>query len=214
MKKLKLLVTDRESKGSGHAGRMRKEGMIPAVVYNKERNVPVAVKASDFRMFMREAHGAAVMVEIKGSAADKALCMLHEYQRNPMTDQFEHLDFLEVDAKKPVQTHLNVHVEGEPFGVRNENGLLKVVAHSLEVRCVPKDMPEFVVLDISELKVGESILVSKVKELFPKVEFLANNDVQVVSCVAPKVRGAQQEEEEAAEEGEESAQAGEQKAEA
>lgn len=111
-------------------------------------------------------------------------------QRNPVTDAFLHVDFHEVAANEVFTTSVVVHVSGESFGVRNENGVLEVHAHALKVRALPRNLPSSIDLDVTELRSGQAIHVRDLKPI-DGVEFLDNADVVVVSCVTPRALEAE-----------------------
>ncbi len=201
---IKLNVKPRESRGRGPAGRMRKEGLIPGVVYGKTSEArPISVDQSEFSRMMKQAAGAASLVQLKEEGSKgSTLSVIQETQVDPITDRILHLDFHEVSSKEKMDTNVTIHFNGEAIGVKNEGGLLDIVLHSVDVRCLPKDLPGFIEIDVSELKIDEAIHIKELPEL-PGVEYLADEDQVVVSCAAPRVEVEPEEtpaEEEASEE--------------
>jgi large subunit ribosomal protein L25 len=77
-----------------------------------------------------------------------------------------------------------VHIFGESFGVKNESGVLEIASHTLKIRCLPKDLPAVIAVDVTPLKVGETIKVGEMKPI-PGVDFLDHKGQPVVSCVEP-----------------------------
>ena len=196
MKQLKLQVTQRKMSGSADSGRLRKEGKLPAVIYGKTGSQPLIVDEPEFRKLMRAAIGSVSLIEIIDDKGGKKLALIQEIQRDSVTDKFLHVDFHEVSEHEPMHASIPVHVVGKSYGAKNENGILEVHLHTLEIRCLPKDLPEYVEIDISELHVGQAIHISDLPVL-EGVSYLGEPDAVVTSC--SEARKVSEEEEEVAE---------------
>ncbi len=208
---IKLNVTPREARGRRPAGRLRREGLIPGVIYGKGADTrSISVSQADFSRMMKEAAGAASLVQLKEEGKGSILTVIQEAQQDPITDRVLHIDFHEVSSTEKMDTNVTIHVNGEPIGVKNEGGVLEVVMHSIDVRCLPKDLPGFIEVDVSELKVDQAIHVKELPEL-SGVEYLSDEDQVVVACAAPRVEIEREEGEEAEEAAEEKAAEGEEK---
>jgi large subunit ribosomal protein L25 len=96
------------------------------------------------------------------------------------------VDLHEVSADQEMETEVTVHVVGDCIGVRVEFGILETVSHEVGVRCLPKDLPSFIEVDVSDLHVGGSIHVRELPQL-PGVKFTDDPDRPVVACVEPAV---------------------------
>ena len=126
-----------------------------------------------------------MLVELqRGEKAEKALSFLQEVQRDPMTDKYLHVDFHEVKENEKFEIRVPVHAVGESFGVKNQSGVLEMASYTLRVRVLPKDLPEAISVDVTELKVGETIKVGSLKAI-AGVEFMDPKGQPVVSCVEP-----------------------------
>lgn len=203
MKQLELTVTNRTETGRGPVRRLRASGKVPAVIYGKSGSRPLTLEEPQLRKLMRAISGAAAIVKIKDDANNESLSIIQEVMRDPVTDRFEHVDFHEVSATEKMHAVLPVHIKGEAAGVKNENGVIDFVAHQVDIECLPKDLPEFIDLDISSLSVGESIHIKDLPSI-SGVKILNDAESVVVACVAPtKVEEA----ESAQEEGEETPEA-------
>jgi large subunit ribosomal protein L25 len=186
MKQIKLTVQAREENGRGPAKRLRASGKVPAVVYGKQNKpLSLVLDQPEVARLLKETAGAASLVELTQDGKT-ILSIVQEVQRSPITGQIIHIDFHEVSAKEEMETHVKIHLIGEAFGVRNQNGLLDFVSHQVDIRCLPKNLPEFIEADISSLKVGESL---HVRELPPieGVTYLADPEHVVASCTSQKV---------------------------
>jgi large subunit ribosomal protein L25 len=182
----KLNVTPRAQTGRSASRRLRKANRVPAILYGKHTSPEsLSVEGPEFVRLLKSVAGRAVLVELeRADKADKALSFLQEIQRDPITDKYLHIDFQEVKADEKFEIRVTVQTTGESFGVKNQSGVLEMNTHQVRVRCLPKDLPETILIDVSELKVGETIKVGELKPV-PGVEFLDSKGQPVVSCVEP-----------------------------
>ena len=181
-----LNVTARPQTGRSASRRVRKANQIPAIVYGKHTNPEaLSVDAPEFVRLLKSLAGRALLIELnrKDSTA-KALTFLQEVQRDPITDKYLHLDLQEVKADEKLEIRVPLLITGESFGVMKQNGVLEIGAHALRVRCFPKDLPPVIEVDVTELKVGETLKVGTLKPI-AGVEFLDVKGQPVVSCVEP-----------------------------
>ena len=162
MKQLTLNVTSRALHGRGPARRLRADGSIPAIIYGKSGNQSVAVAQEAFRDLMRAKGNAASLIDLNVDGK-KMLSLIKEFQRHPITQKFLHIDIMEIDPNSPMTAAIPVRAIGEAHGVKTDGGTLAIVSQTINVRCLPKDLPEFIEIDVTELKVNESIHVGEVK---------------------------------------------------
>jgi large subunit ribosomal protein L25 len=183
---LSLTVTPRIQTGRSASRRVRKANAIPAILYGKHTSPEkLSVDTPEFVRLLKVVSGRAVLIELQQAGkAEKALSFLQEIQRDPITDKYLHLDLQEVKPNEKFEIRVPVVAAGESFGVKNQNGVLEVNAHTLRVRCFPKDLPESINVDVTDLKVGETIKVSELKAI-PGVDFLDFKGQPIVSCVEP-----------------------------
>lgn len=192
MKQSKINVQTRTETGSGACGRLRKAGMIPAVLYGDSGVRNLSIVESDLRKLMRSMHGGSVLIELTDETGNKALSVLKQLSRHSVTDLFLHVDFQEVSMDKEMSMSIHVHITGESVGVKNENGVIEMQLHEVNLRCLPKDLPEFIEVDVTELHAGEAVHIRDLKPI-PGVTFTDDEDVVIVACTVPAA-----EEEEAA----------------
>ncbi len=162
---LSLTITPRAQTGRSASRRVRKANQIPAILYGKHTQPQtLAVDAPEFTRLVKAVAGRALIIELNNKAAgSKALSFLQEIQRDPITDKYLHVDLQEVKADEKVDVNVPVLIVGEAYGVKNQAGVLEVSAKTLRVRCLPKDLPPVIEVDVSELKIDESIKVSGLK---------------------------------------------------
>lgn len=183
---LKLNVTPRAQTGRSSSRRLRKANQVPAILYGKHTSPEsLSLDGAEFIRLVKAVAGRAVLIELnRPDKAEKALSFLQEVQRDPITDKYLHVDLHEVKSDEKFEIRVPVQLTGESFGVKNQSGVLEMNAHLLRVRCLPKDLPESIVVDVTELKVGETFKVSQLKPV-AGVEYLDPKGQPVVSCVEP-----------------------------
>jgi large subunit ribosomal protein L25 len=185
MKKYQLTVTSREGTGRSASRRLRKAEKIPAILYGKHtKPETLAVNAPEFTKLLKEIAGRAALVELKREQGASALSFLQEIQRDPITDRYLHVDLQEVKENEKMIISVSVRVTGEAYGVKTEGGVLDIATKRLRIRTLPKDLPDFIEIDITELKMGEAIHVSEIKPI-AGVDLLDDPNQAVVLCVAP-----------------------------
>jgi large subunit ribosomal protein L25 len=185
MKKYQLTVTSREGTGRSASRRLRKAEKIPAILYGKHTKPEnLAVNGPEFVKLRKEIGGKAALIELKREAGPIALSFLQEIQRDPITDKYLHLDLQEVKENEKMIINVALRIVGEAYGVKTEGGILETASHRLRIRCLPKDLPDLIEVNVAELKVGETIHVSELKPI-AGVEFLDDKNQTVVLCVEP-----------------------------
>jgi large subunit ribosomal protein L25 len=182
-----LNVSPRPQTGRSASRRVRKANQIPAILYGKHSDPQtLAVDAPEFTRLLKAVAGRALIIELKGAGQDgKALSFVQEVQRDPITDRFLHVDFQEVKADEKVEVNVAVLIVGECYGVKTEGGVLEIAIHTVRVRCLPKDLPGVVEVDVTELRAGDSIKIANLKAI-PGVEFRDAPGQPVVSCIEPE----------------------------
>ncbi len=186
MKKYQLNVTSREGTGRSASRRLRKAEKIPAILYGKHtKPETLAVSATEFVKLLKDIAGRAALIELKRDAGAAALSFLQEVQRDPITDRYLHVDLQEVKENEKMVINVAVTVVGEAYGVKTEGGILDTATKRLRIRCLPKDLPAVIEVDVTELKMGQTIHVSELKPI-AGVEFLDDQNQAVILCVAPQ----------------------------
>jgi large subunit ribosomal protein L25 len=183
---LTLNVTLRSQTGRSASRRLRRTNSIPAILYGKHTEPEkLSIDGPEFVRLLKSVAGRAVLVELaRTDKPEKALSFLQEIQRDPITDKYLHVDLHEVKADEKFEIRVQVRLTGESYGVKNQSGVLEIVTQTLRIRCLPKDLPEVIVVDVTELKVGETFKVSQVKPI-SGVEFLDAKGQPIVACVEP-----------------------------
>ncbi len=156
MEAKRLNVEARQGGKKAVAGRLRRDGKIPAVIYGHTEPTAITVDAREFRSaFKRISENTVVELHMPGGVHE---VLVKDYQRDNLTGQILHLDFYEFERGKTLRTRVPIRLVGNPVGVR-EGGILERLLHFLEVECLPRDLPEEIVLDINELALDRSLHV-------------------------------------------------------
>lgn len=182
---LDLIAQPRSVNGTAAVNRLRKSGNTPAVVYGRKTpptNVQVDTKI--FTKILQNSASDNILVSLKLSSGEQ-LALVQEVQHDHLKGGITHVDFHAIAMDEEIHAEVPVETVGEAPGVKF-GGLIEAIHHSLEVRCLPKDLPEHITIDVSHLNVGESVHVGEIK-LPEGVRAKLAADVVIVSCVEPKV---------------------------
>jgi len=196
----------RNTTGKGAARTLRRQGMMPAVLYGSDiQNVPLAVSAYDIEYLFTRINYAQALLNLtveNGQPYEKTV-MVKEVQADPLTQKYLHVDFYEVKMDRKITTTVPVVTTGVAKGVA-EGGILQIIRRELDVTCLPGDIPQQLKIDISDLGIGDSIHIADIRPE-GNIEIPFETNFTVVAVVSPKIvkEEAEAVEEEAAEEGEE-----------
>ncbi len=208
MEQTSLEAQVRKTTGNGPARVLRREGRIPAVLYGpKTETVMLSIDNKEFEQIVKKSSiGSALLkLDIKNGQTGSRSAMVKELQTHPVTGQFLHVDFYEVDLTRKINAMVPVTVTGKSQGVE-DGGILQIVRREIEVFCLPTAIPETIEVDISDLDIGGSVHINDI-DLPDDVELPEDIDFTVLTVLAPKVEEEIVEEEEL-EEGEEVAEEG------
>jgi len=146
----------RQGLGSNAARRLRAQGFVPAVLYGEAMPTASLVLAKkDIVQILRLETGENTIFKVAVDA-DSYDAMIKELQVDPATDELLHVDLIRINMDKPIRVAVPVVHSGEPFGVKTEGGFVDFVTREVEVECLPRDIPESLAIDISELHINQS----------------------------------------------------------
>jgi large subunit ribosomal protein L25 len=197
--RVKLVVSERSKLGSAESRRLRKQGLVPGVLYGRSNPVAIAVGERELRAALTTSAGghAVLDVSVEGGSAHSAI--LKEFQRDKVRGTITHVDFLEVRLDQPIQTTVSVTLIGDSVGVR-EGGVLNQVTTEINVEALPLEVPQHIEADVSEVGVNESLRLSQVP-VPSGVTFLDDPEETVIASVALVREEVAEEAAEEAEEG-------------
>ena len=175
----------RSDRGKGAARRLRAAGRIPAVIYGHGRaSEALSLVEADFEKAMQGVQvGTTVFdVAIEGASVP---ALIREVQRHPSKAHILHVDFYEIHAGEKLTLEVPIHLVGSPDGVRNAGGVLDQVLREVTIRVLPRDIPERLELDVTALRVGQSLHVRDLQ--ITDAEVLTEAKKTVCTVIAPRV---------------------------
>ena len=177
-----LVAQPRTVSGSAAARRLRAEGHIPAVIYGQGMEpISVTIERRELRLALSGPAGTNTLLNLKvGSASYPAV--VKELQRHPIKRTVSHIDFLQVNMNEAITVNVPVHLVGEAKAVIGVGGLVDRAVDTLEVTCIPSNMPNEIAVDVSAMQPGDVIRLSQIT--LPKgVTATADDDLVVVSVL-------------------------------
>jgi len=155
-----LQAEPRDQLGSRNAGRIRREGLLPAVVYGLQTDsVSVTVSARELDHALHSASGANTLITLKIEGQDDALALARQIQRHPTRNELVHVDFVRVRRDVAVAAEIPLNMEGEPPGVK-EGGVLEQLFFTVTVEALPGNIPTSITVDVSHLALGDQLRVA------------------------------------------------------
>ncbi len=174
----------REERGKNVARRLRYAGRVPAVLYGGGEPVALAVDTHQAQQILRSA-GHNVIYEVKVEGGEQARAMLKDWQLDPVRGDLLHLDLQRVAMDVAIRVRVNVRTVGEPHGVKVEGGIFERVARDIEVECLPADIPEEIVVDVSELTIGRQLRAGDLPLDPAKVKLITEPQRVLAHVIAP-----------------------------
>jgi large subunit ribosomal protein L25 len=165
--------------------RLRKSGLIPAVVYGPGKPpVVVTVNPNQVSHILHSESGRNTIFSLNVDGSEQGNAMVKDYQLDPVQGKLIHADFLEIAMDRLLELTVNVEVVGEAEGVKLDGGIMDIVTRSIEVECLPSDIPESIKVDVSHLKINDYIRVKNI-QTDAKVKILTDPEIVVVTIVPP-----------------------------
>ena len=205
--KIEINAKERKSKGTGASRRLRNEGTTPGILYGGVKDaISLEIDSKElFMQFRHEAfHASILTLNLEGK---KESVILRDFQMHPVRNNIQHIDFQRINENEKINVKVPFHFVNEDTapGVKLEGGLVSHIMTEIDISCLPKDLPQYIEVDLGELAMGESIHLSEVT--VPEgVELTAltdENDPAITSISKPKVVVEEEVVTEASEEGEE-----------
>jgi large subunit ribosomal protein L25 len=181
MKTIEIKGSIRKELGKKSSKQIRKAGNVPCVLYGNQENVHFSAHENSFKnlVYTHEAHLVKLVVEDK-----EYLAVLKDIQFHPVTDRILHIDFISVLDTKPVIINIPVKITGDSVGVI-AGGKLSIKRRNLKVRGLAKDLPEYLQIDITDLKIHEGVKVGDLS--YPGIELLDPKKSMVLSIATSRV---------------------------
>ena len=174
----------RTSRGKNEAHRTRRAGQIPAVVYGAyQEPVSVAVNPREISKIIRSATGYNTIFDLQIAGGETTPVMVVDQQVDPIRGTLLHADFKRIDLTKRIRVNVPVATTGEAKGVKVQGGLLEVITRAIEIECLPDEIPEKFVVDVTELMIGQAKRASDVA-LSGSIKLVSSPDTVIAHSVA------------------------------
>ena len=198
MKSITINGLKRESVGKVATKALRNAGKVPCVVYGGDTPVHFSAEEMAFKnlVYTPDVHTVVIALE----DGTKIECVLQDIQFHPVTDRILHIDFYQIFDNKEVMMEVPVRITGNSRGVRN-GGVLRMVNRKLRVKALPKDLPDFIEVDITEMRIGNKMYIGAVAQ--EKFKIMHPDNTVICQVRTSRTAVADTEEEEETEEGEE-----------
>ncbi|MBI4981751.1 MAG: 50S ribosomal protein L25 [Candidatus Omnitrophica bacterium] len=188
MEEILLDAEKRQEIGKGKVKHLRDEGILPAVVYYGGKNsLALKISRSQLLKLIHQHHieTAVINLKVKDDTSKKSRpCLIKEIQYDPVHGNIVHVDFNEISLTKAIKVNVPVVAKGESIGVKQEGGSLEHILWEVEVECLPTNIPKEIEVDITQLKLGDSIHVKDM--VAPSgVKILTDAEGIVLSIAAP-----------------------------
>lgn len=162
-KDYKVQAKQREGRGKNDARRSRREGMVPITVYGGGgETVAALAPLADLAAILRSEAGRNTIFTIDVEGVGVSEVMFHDRQIDPIRGRLIHADLTRLVKGQKIEVTVPLHLIGEPFGVREEQGVLEQIIREIEIRCEPREIPDTIDVDVSNLKVHDVLHVSDI----------------------------------------------------
>jgi len=183
-----LTAEIREGIGKEKAKKLRAKGQIPAIFYGpRSQTIPLVIDSKELSKALQTEAGENVLIDLdirKGAQSDRKVVMLKDIQIDPLQRITLHTDFYEVAMDERVTVEVPVHLVGKPEGTKM-GGILDQVRRMIQVQCFPGDIPKSVDIDVSLLKIGDSIHIQDIH--VEKAKILFDTNFTIATVVPPVV---------------------------
>ena len=186
-----LKAEKRDGRGKNEARRLRASGRIPAVLYGAEKGkaLEIAVDPKALLRILHSESGVNTLIGLEGmsEAGRDARVLVKEYQLDPIDHKLLHADFYQVAMDKTLTVTVPIVLKGEAKGVKQQGGIVDFVNREIEIEVLPGDIPENIVVDISELMLNQGVRVRDLHTEGVKWSPLSEGDMMIVHVVTLKV---------------------------
>jgi len=176
----------REGTGKGMARKLRDRGFIPAIFYGANtQTIPLIVNPKELSLTLQTEAGGNVLIDLdirKGDQSERKVVMVKELQYDHLQLKALHTDFYEVAMDVLVNVEIPIHLVGKPEGTKM-GGILDQVRRVIEIQCLPGDIPKSIDLDVSSLKIGDSVHVKDIQ--LEKAKILTEANFTIATVVPP-----------------------------
>lgn len=182
-----LTIEPRTDFGKNASRRLRLKGLIPGVLYAHGKSESIQLQIKDFLKLFKGKITESVIFDLHSTKSDdtEKMAYVKDYQMDPLTSEILHVDLFKVTKGEKIHTHVPIEFVGVAKGTKL-GGLLEVDSREIEVECFPKDLPEKIQIDVTNLEVGDSLHVKDIV-IGEGVKILTNSEMSIASVHIPKV---------------------------
>ena len=186
-KDITITAETRDSRGKNEARRLRVAGSSPAVLYGAGgAAVAIAVDPKDIKRILHSKTGHNTIFDVAVKNGETTPVMIVDWQNDPVKEHLLHVDLKRIDLTKSIIVKVPVHTKGDPKGVKLQGGLHELITREIEIECLPDDIPEQYVVDVTELMIGQNVRASDIP-LGGSVKLVSPADAVISHVVALKV---------------------------
>jgi len=174
----------RDARGKNEARRLRTKGSVPAVVYGgSDGPQPIAVNPKELSRILHSKTGHNTIFNLTVTGGNNTPVMIVDWQYDPIKDSLLHVDLKRIDLNQRITVNVPVVTQGDPKGVKVQGGIHEVVTREIEIECLPNEIPEQFVVDVSELLIGQSLRIAEIP-MTGSMLLLSNPDTLISHVVS------------------------------
>lgn len=192
MKKILLKAEQRTATGKGGARSLRRQGMLPAVIYAGGKSTPIKLQRKEVVKLIASGVGEHAILNIEfskdGRKPAEHPALMKEYQTDPVSSDLLHVDFMEISLKEKIKISIPVVITKEPLCIKT-GGIMEHHLREIEIECLPTRIPEAIEIDAGAVEIGHSLHVSDIKPM-EGIRIVTNPQMVIMNVTAPKVEEA------------------------
>lgn len=187
MERFQLQSEPRDGAGKGVARKLRMQGRLPAVLYGR-KDAPVGLSLNEVEMkgILRK-HPDSAIVDLTIAGGSTINAIVRDVQRHPASGKLVHIDLQRIRLDEKLRLEVHVNVTGNPAGVKDQGGILEHGSRTVNVMCLPTQIPNAIEVDASALMIHQSIKIKDVAATYPEVEFLDDEETMLATVIPPNV---------------------------
>lgn len=185
-KDITIAAEPRSTRGKNEARRLRARMRIPAVVYGAgKESVAVSVSPKEIEKILHSSSGVNTIFNLDIQGVETTPVMVVDWQHDPVKSNLLHIDMKRIDLSKRLHVKVPVHTTGDPRGVKEQGGLYEIVSREIEIECLPDEIPEHFTVDVTALRIGQSLRAGEVP-LSGSMKLLSPADLVISHVVATR----------------------------
>ncbi|MBI4456189.1 MAG: 50S ribosomal protein L25 [Acidobacteria bacterium] len=182
-----LKAEERTLLGKNSVGRLRRTGLIPAVIYGQgKKALSVSIDPKTISEILRSESGHNTIFRVIVGKGDPLNVMIKDYQLDPVRGKFLHADLLTIAMDRKMKFRVPVEIVGEPSGVKNSGGVLDIIRREIEVECLPSDVPDHIPVNVEHLEINDHLRIAEVEYDKTKFQILEDPDQTVLTVLPPR----------------------------